>query len=126
MKSDLFKKMIKQAVREAIREEMRDVLVEAVRMSSPNAPAAKKNHGTINESTTTHQVNVDPQEVRSKYADMIEGMGRGATNIQFDSAHAANFRQSGYRPSPVNTTGEGSSLPAGEVSLDQIMGLMIK
>jgi hypothetical protein len=29
-----------------------------------------------------------------------------------------------YTPPPVNTIGEGSSLPSGEVSLDQIMGIM--
>jgi hypothetical protein len=31
--------------------------------------------------------------------------------------------QPAYTPPPVNTSGEGSALPPGEVGLDQIMGL---
>ena len=35
--------------------------------------------------------------------------------------------QPGYRPpASINTAGEGSALPAGEVNLDQIMGLISK
>jgi hypothetical protein len=35
--------------------------------------------------------------------------------------------QPGYRPpATINTAGEGSALPAGEVNLDQIMGLIKK
>ncbi len=39
------------------------------------------------------------------------------------SATSANT-QPAYTPPPTNTVGEGTSLPAGEVSLNQIMGLM--
>ena len=44
------------------------------------------------------------------------------STITANSSHA----QPAYTPPPVSTTGEGSSLPGGEVSLDQIMGLMTK
>jgi hypothetical protein len=45
---------------------------------------------------------------------------------EFDTVITANSSmvQPAYVPPPVNTTGEGSSLPPGEVSLDQIMGIM--
>ena len=46
--------------------------------------------------------------------------GEFDTTITANSSHA----QPVYTPPPVNTAGEGSSLPGGEVSLDQIMGLM--
>jgi hypothetical protein len=47
---------------------------------------------------------------------------------EFDATITANsfHSQPSYTPPPVSTTGEGSSLPGGEVSLDQIMGLMTK
>jgi hypothetical protein len=45
---------------------------------------------------------------------------------EFDTVITANssYVQPTYTPPPVNTAGEGSSLPGGEVSLDQIMGIM--
>jgi hypothetical protein len=46
---------------------------------------------------------------------------------EFDAVISANSShvQPSYTPPPsVNTMGEGSSLPGGEVSLDQIMGIM--
>ena len=49
-------------------------------------------------------------------------------NISMTSNDALGFgAQPGYRPpATVNTAGEGSALPAGEVNLDQIMGLINK
>ena len=46
--------------------------------------------------------------------------GEFDTIISANSSHA----QPAYTPPPVSTAGEGSSLPGGEVSLDQIMGIM--
>ena len=46
--------------------------------------------------------------------------GEFDTVITANSSHA----QPAYTPPPINTAGEGSSLPGGEVGLDQIMGLM--
>jgi len=45
---------------------------------------------------------------------------------EFDTIISANssHTQPAYTPPPISTTGEGSSLPGVEVSLDQIMGLM--
>jgi hypothetical protein len=46
--------------------------------------------------------------------------GEFDTVISANSSHA----QPTYTPPPVSTMSEGSSLPGGEVSLDQIMGIM--
>jgi hypothetical protein len=45
---------------------------------------------------------------------------------EFDTTITANSSmiQPAYTPPPVNTVGEGSSLPSGEVNLDQIINLM--
>jgi hypothetical protein len=115
MKTDILKKLIKEAVREAIQEEIKDILLEAVR-----APKTVVNENanpipySPNPTGTTH---MNP-DIKRNLRAMIGG--EFDTTISANSSHA----QSAYTPPPVNTAGEGSSLPGGEVSLDQIMGLM--
>ena len=113
MKTDVLKKLIKDAVREAIQEEIKDILLEAVR--SPKT-VVNENANPIPYSTTTH---INP-DIKRNLRSMIGG--------EFDATITANssHAQPAYTPPPVNTTGEGSSLPGGEVSLNQIMGLMTK
>jgi hypothetical protein len=113
MKTDVLKKLIKDAVREAIQEEIKDILLEAVR--SPKT-VVNENANPIPYSTTTH---INP-DIKRNLRSMIGG--------EFDATITANssHAQPSYTPPPVNTTGEGSSLPGGEVSLNQIMGLMTK
>ena len=117
MKTDILKKLIKEAVREAIQEEIKDILLEAVKSPKtvvqetytpihPN-PVAFQTSGT----TVNH-------DLKRNLRSMIGG--------EFDATITANssHAQPSYTPPPVNTAGEGSSLPGGEVSLDQIMGIM--
>ena len=120
MKIDSLKKLIKQAVREAIQEELKDILLEAVKSPKTivqetytggtqpflNQPVMAQPNGTVN------------HDLRRNLRNMIGG--------EFDATITANssHAQPAYTPPPVNTAGEGSSLPGGEVSLDQIMGLM--
>ena len=107
----MLKKLIKEAVREAIQEEIKDILLEAVR-----SPKTVVNENAIPYSTTTH---TNP-DIKRNLRAMIGG--EFDTTISANSSHA----QSAYAPPPINTVGEGSSLPGGEVSLDQIIGLMNK
>lgn len=117
MKIDSLKKLIKEAVREAIQEELKDILLEAVKSPKavvseayvpvPTQPVAFQTSGT----TVNH-------DLRRNLRSMIGG--EFDTTITANSSHA----QPAYTPPPVNTAGEGSSLPGGEVGLDQIMGLM--
>jgi hypothetical protein len=116
MKIEGLKKLIKEAVREAIQEELKDILLEAVK--SPRAVVSEAytpTHQPVSFQTSGTTVNHD---LRRNLRGMIGG--------EFDATITANssHAQPAYVPPPVNTAGEGSSLPGGEVSLDQIMGIM--
>ena len=121
MKTDMLKKLIKEAVREAIQEEIKDILLEAVKspktVIQENIPLSNPflNQPVISHGTTTTAVNHD---LKRNLRNMIGG--EFDTTITANSSHA----QPAYTPPPVSTVGEGSSLPGGEVSLNQIMGLM--
>ena len=123
MKVDNLKTIIKQAVREAIQEELKDILLEAVR-----SPKAATGFGTVTENVAQNVApQVDAAEVRSRYSEIMGGYAPGQSEMSFTSANVHQFGAQGYNPPrTVNTTGEGSALPAGEVSLDQLMGLMSK
>ena len=124
MDTKLFKKLIKEAVKEAIQEELKEILLEAVR-----APKT-----IVQESYSTPvQVSAQPSiagiNARDKYKELLgEMMESKNGNISMTSNDAMSFgAQPGYRPpASINTAGEGSALPAGEVNLDQIMGLISK
>lgn len=114
MKIDGLKKLIKEAVREAIQEELKDILLEAIK--SPKTVVSE----TYTPSPTYQQpvTSTVNHDLRRNLRSMIGG--EFDTVITANSSHA----QPVYTPPPVNTSGEGSSLPGGEVSLDQIMGIM--
>lgn len=118
MKAGDFKKMIKEAVREVFQEEMRDILLEAVR--SPKVPVGAGGFGTVTE--TVRQTPTISENSRAVYRDMMSNMFNPNGTTAFTTAQAAPA----YTPPPISTVGEGSSLPSGEVNLDQIMGLMNK
>ena len=107
MKQTEFEKMIKKAVREVFQEEMKEILLEAVR--SPKT--------VVTENIQPTKTNI-PVDIKRNLRSMIGG--------EFDTTISANssMAQPSYTPPPVSTIGEGSSLPSGEVSLDQIMGIM--
>jgi hypothetical protein len=113
MKIEGLKKLIKEAVREAIQEELKDILLEAVK--SPKTVVSEAYIPIPPQPPVTSTVNHD---FKRNLRSMIGG--------EFDATITANssHAQPSYVPPPVNTAGEGSSLPGGEVSLDQIMGIM--
>ena len=112
MKLDILKKLIKEAVREAIQDELKDILLEAVK--SPKT-VVQETYAPVPTYNAPSTVNHD---LKRNLRSMIGG--------EFDATITANssHTQPTYTPPPVNTAGEGSSLPGGEVSLDQIMGIM--
>jgi hypothetical protein len=107
MKPNEFKKMLKEAVREVFQEEMKEILLEAVR--SPKT--------VVTENIQPIKSNI-PVDIKRNLRSMIGG--------EFDTTISANSSmvQPSYTPPPINTMGDGSSLPPGEVSLNQIMGIM--
>jgi hypothetical protein len=115
MKIEGLKKLIKEAVREAIQEELKDILLEAVK--SPKTVVQETYVPTPTyQPSVTSTVNHD---LKRNLRNMIGG--EFDTVISANSSHA----QPSYTPPPsANTMGEGSRLPGGAVSLDQIMGIM--
>jgi len=116
MKTDMLKKLIKEAVREAIQEEIKDILLEAVK--SPKT-VVQETYTPAYQAPMGIATNVN-HDLKRNLRAMIGG--EFDTMITANSSHA----QPAYTPPPVSTVGEGSSLPGGEVSLNQIMGLMTK
>jgi len=122
MKTDALKKLIKEAVKEAIQEEMKEILLEAVR--TPKS--------VINENIAPTPVAAKPTpqgpSVKDRYSSLLDGMAQSRNgNLNMTSADAQAFGATpGYNPGTANTAGEGSALPAGEVSLDQVMGMIKK
>ena len=125
MDTKLFKKLIKEAVKEAIQEELKEILLEAVR--APKTIIKESYAPSVQPLTS---VPVTPStNAREKYREILGGMMESRNgNISMISNDAMSFgAQPGYRPpASANTAGEGSALPAGEVNLDQIMGLISK
>ena len=114
MKIDGLKKLIKEAVREAIQDELKDILLEAVRAPK----TVVKEAYTPSYGTTTPEPSPSINHTfKRNLRDMVSG------EFGTISATSANA-QPAYTPPPINTVGEGTSLPSGEVSLNQIMGLM--
>jgi hypothetical protein len=127
MKPSELKSFIKEAVREAIQEELKDILLEAVR--APKLPIQETYQmSPVAVDTTTPQL---PQKSATEKRAMMESimgdMRRGQDTLSFNSADARGIGVTAntLQVAPgMNTSGEGSSLPAGNVGLDMIMGLM--
>ena len=118
MNLDAFRKVIREEVKKAIQEEMRDVLLEAVK--SPKT-VVQETYVPVSPST----VNLQPSHTTVNH-DLKRNL-RSMIGGEFDAVITANssHTQPSYTPPPsANTMSEGSSLPGGEVSLDQIMGLI--
>ena len=127
MKPSELKSFIKEAVREAIQEELKDILLEAVR--APKAPIqeAYQMHPVTVNTTTTSVPQKSSTEKRAMMESIMGDMRRGQDTLSFNSSDArgAGINQTTLQVAPgMNTSGEGSSLPAGNVGLDMIMGLM--
>ena len=136
MKPSELKSFIKEAVREAIQEELKDILLEAVR--APKLPIQETYQTNnllqpVTVDTTTQVTNRIPQKSATEKRAMVESimgdMRRGQDTLSFNStdARGVGINQTTLQVAPgMNTSGEGSALPAGNVGLDMIMGLMKK
>jgi len=127
MKPSELKSFIKEAVREAIQEELKDILLEAVR--APKAPIqeAYQMHPVTVNATTTQVPQKSSAEKRAMMESIMGDMRRGQDTFSFNSADARGMgiTTNTLQVTPgMNTTGDGSKLPEGNVGLDMIMGLM--
>ena len=120
MKTSVLKNLIKEAVKEAIQEELKEVLLEAVRAPKQVVNETKLSTPATNPPSPSPST-VSLADQRKKYMDVIS-----ETALSFDSTHAPGFKNQPFNPQgSIDTTSEGGSLPAGEVNMDQIMGLMM-
>jgi len=132
MKPSELKSFIKDAVREAIQEELKDILLEAVR--APKAPIIETPVGVGGYGTVTTGTPLPAQpsatsaaEKRAMMESIMGDMRRGQDTLSFNSADARGMgiTANTLQVAPgMNTSGEGSKLPEGNVGLDMIMGLM--
>ena len=104
---------INEVVREVIQEELKDILLEAVK--SPKQ-IVKENVQIPVQPTTPPQPTMDQKERHEAYSNILGQTGQE----MFTSQNVQSFR-----PNP-GQGGANGQLPAGEVGMGQIMGLMNK
>jgi hypothetical protein len=127
MKLSQLKTIVKDAVKEAIQEEMKDILLEAVRVPKQTVYENRMGTPTTNVATPspTNPVmqsslpETDKVKLRENMMNVLGGMMPGA-NGTLNATSADIPLQVGSG----DTTSPNGSLPNGNVSMDQIMGLM--
>ncbi len=127
MKLSQLKSIVKDAVKEAIQEEMKDILIEAVR--APKSVVYENSMGTPNTNIGTpgpmNPVAQQPMPEDKRIAmkeniqSVLGGMMPGANGTL--SATTADVP---LQMTSGDTTSPNGSLPQGNVSMDQIRGLM--
>ena len=110
MKQTIFKKMIKEAVKEAIQEELKDILLEAVR--SPKQQVVEH----IQAPPPPPGPTMNSTDRKEAYKNIL-----GDMQAAFGTQHIEKPLQMN---GSVDTTSPNGKLPEGNVSMDQIMGLM--
>jgi len=113
MKTEVLKKFIKEAVKEAIQEELKEILIEAIK--SPTKQ--KVNESTISlSSTPSSSPSKEPNfNLKEKYEKAL-----GETALSFTTQDLAPLQ---VYPG-MNTLGEGTKLPDGDVPIDMISNLL--
>ena len=112
MKKEEFKKLIKEAVKEAIKEELVSSLGEVLQ--------TQKTPITSNAEKLGLKESIRSKMPKPDFKFTTENI-QGLVNPMQPALHS----QQGYNPPPgISTAGEGSTLPPGEVSIDQIANLM--
>jgi hypothetical protein len=119
MKLNELRKVIREEVKAAIQEELKDILLEAVR-----SPKTIVTETTPVQSQPQSLPETDKVKLRENMMGVLEGMKPGQDTLNFNSTDARNMGGNLQVSPNMNTSGEGSQLPAGNVGLDQIMGLM--
>jgi hypothetical protein len=126
MKISQLKTIVKEAVKEAIQEEMKDILLEAVKSPKQTIYENKMGIPTTDvaapiPSPTNPVATKSREEIRENYMKVLGGMMPGA-----NGTISANTNSMPLQVTNTDTTSPNGSLPQGEVSMDQIIGLMHK
>ena len=113
MKVEVLKKIIKETVKEAIQEELKDMLYESFKSGGRPLSNSQMTPPPVQPKSQP----IDRQALREQYQNVL-----GETAATFNSSQVGQPLQI----TSTDTTSPNSSLPAGEVSMDQIMGIMNK
>ena len=124
----IVKQAVKEAVKEAIQEEMKDILMEAIRtpkqtfyenrMGTPTtdiAPPSKMNPIAQTPMSTDNRM-----VMRENIQSVLGSMMPNANGTLSANTNNIPLQMSGL----MDTASPNGSLPQGDVSMDQIMGLM--
>ena len=115
MKTAEFKKLIKESVREVFQEELKTLLLEAIKVP---IISERQFQTKISQSPIVPlNEEISDSDIRNNIREMYANKMNGALTT-------GDLQKSSFIPRPVNTVGEGSALPEGEVGLDQITKLM--
>lgn len=109
MKVEALKKILKETVREVFQEELKEVLLEAVRSSKPVIQEAPQ-----------QRVAASPEvkkNIRESYMNVLGDMQKQFTTQNLPNEQPLQVRS-------TDTMSPNGQLPDGNVSMDQIMGLM--
>ena len=116
MKLTELKNTLQEVVREVIQEELKDILLEAVK-SNKQPVYEQKSYSAPTAEPATPEVK---QNIRENYMNVLGDMKKQFTSG--DVIPTQGLQVNG----PVDTTSPNGKLPEGEVSIDQIMGIMNK
>lgn len=123
MKVSQLKTIVKEAVKEAIQEEIKDILLEAVKSPKQVVSEYKPSNINVGQPSPTNPVATKSrEEIRENYMKVLGDMKPGADGTLSANTNSMPLQMNGS----VDTTSPNGSLPQGNVSMDQIMGLMNK
>jgi hypothetical protein len=130
MKVSQLKIIVKEAVKEAIQDELKDILLEAVRAPKQTVveritPTPSTDKGTLNNTNPVIQTSLpetDKLKLRENMMNVLDGMRPGANGTISANTNSMPLQMNGN----IDTASPNGSLPQGNVSMDQIMGLMNK
>lgn len=121
MKVSQLKTIVKEAVKEAIQEEIKDILLEAVKSPKQVVSEYKPMNSTVGTPSPTNPIaSKTKEEIRENYMNVLGGMMPGKDGTLSANTNSAPLQMNG----PTDTTSPNGKLPEGNVSMDQIMGLM--
>ena len=123
MKISQLKTIVKEAVKEAIQEEIKDILLEAVKSPKQVVSEYQPSEVKVGQPSPTNPVATKSrEEIRENYMKVLGGMMPGADGTMKATTSNVPLQVNGT----MDTTSPNGALPQGNVSMDQIMGLMNK
>ena len=116
MKLQQFRQIIREEVKKVFQEEIKDLLMEALKKPTTQQVVTEASKPAIEPSKPVNS------EVRKSINEGYKNI-LGETAAAFNTSH---INQPLQMSGNVDTTSPQGKLPEGEVSMDQIMGLMNK